>query len=129
MSKRLNDGLSMRERQIMETVYRKKHANVTDVLNSIPNPPTYSAVRATMNILVNKGFLSIKKEGKKYYYSPTISHKKAQQSALKRLVETYFEDSVTDAVATLIKTDKKGLSEDEYNELINLIEEARKEKQ
>ena len=128
MSKRLHDGLSMRERQIMETVYRKKQANVTDVLISIPNPPTYSAVRATMNILVNKGFLTIRKEGKKYYYLPTIPHKKAQQSALKRLVETYFGDSVTDAVATLIRTDKKGLSNEEYNELIQLIEEARKEK-
>jgi len=126
MSRRLHDGLSKRERQIMEAVYRKKHASVAEVLESIPAPPSYSAVRATMNILANKGFLSIKKEGKKYFYLPTIPQKKAQKSAVKKMLQTYFDDSVTDAVAALIKTDKKQLSEEDYNELIQLIEEARK---
>ena len=126
MVRRLHEGLSKRERQIMEAVYRRKAASVAEVLASIPKPPSYSAVRATLNILVEKGFLSHRKEGRKYTYFPAIPRKTAQKSAMQRMLQTYFDDSVTDAVAALIKTDKKQLSEEDYNDLIQLIEEARK---
>ena len=82
MSKRLQNELSKRERQIMDVIYRKNSASVKVVLEEIPDPPSYSAVRALINVLEGKGFLKHKKEGKKYIYSPTIPHKKAKISAI-----------------------------------------------
>ena len=127
MSKKLQHGLSKRERQIMEAVYQKKQASVYGVLKSIPNPPSYSAVRATLNILVEKGLLVHRREGRRYVYSPTISHKRARQSALNQLLQTYFNNSVEEAVAALFQVGRKGMTEIEYKKLIALIEKAREE--
>jgi predicted transcriptional regulator len=127
MSKKLQHELSKRERQIMEAVYRKNQADVYEVLESIPNPPSYSAVRATLNILVEKGLLVHRREGRRYIYSPTISQKRARQSALKQLLQTYFNNSLEDAVAALFQVDRRGITESEYKKLIALIEKAREE--
>jgi BlaI family transcriptional regulator, penicillinase repressor len=127
MSKKLQHGLSKRERQIMEAIYKKKQASVYEVLKSIPNPPSYSAVRATLNILIGKGLLVHRREGRRYIYSPTIPHRQARQSALKQLLQTYFNNSVEEVVAALIQVDRNGLTENEYEKLIALIENAREE--
>lgn len=124
MIKRLQNELSKRERQIMDVIYRKNSASVKEVLEEIPDPPSYSAVRALINVLEGKGFLNHKKEGKKYIYLPTISHKKAMRSAIKQLLRTYFNDSVEDAVVAIIST-KNNLSEEDFDRLTGLIDEAR----
>lgn len=124
MSIRLQNELSKRERQIMNVIYRKNSASVKEVLEEIPAPPSYSAVRALINVLEGKGFLKHKKEGKKYIYLPTIPHKKAMGSAIKQLLRTYFNDSVEDAVVAIIKTKNK-LSEEDFDRLKGLIAEAK----
>jgi predicted transcriptional regulator len=124
MSKRLQNELSKRERQIMDVIYRRNSASVKEVLEEIPNPPSYSAVRALINVLEGKGFVKHKKEGKKYIYSPTIPHKKAMSSAIKQLLRTYFNDSVEDAVVAIIRT-KNNLSEKDFNRLTGLIAETK----
>ena len=124
MSIRLQNELSKRERQIMDVIYRKNSASVKEVLEEIPAPPSYSAVRALINVLEGKGFLKHKKEGKKYIYLPTIPHKKAMGSAVKQLLRTYFNDSVEDAVVAIIST-KNNLSEEDIDRLTGLIAEAR----
>ena len=122
MIKRLQHGLSKRERQIMEAIYRLKTASAAEVQEGMPSPPGYSAVRATMQILVNKGLLTHRRDGRRYVYAPTIPHRQARQSAVQHLVSTYFDGSVTAAVASLLNTDRKRLSDAEYRQLIALIE-------
>jgi predicted transcriptional regulator len=127
VSKRLQNELSKRERQIMEAIYRKKSASVKEVLEEIPQPPSYSAVRAMLNILEAKGFLKHTKQGKKYIYIPTIPHGKAMQSAVRQVLKTYFNNSVEDAVAAIINIDRKNLEQTDFDKLASLIESARKE--
>jgi len=128
MSSRLRHGLSKRERQVMEAVYRLKTASAAEVQAGMPSPPGYSAVRATMQILVNKGLLTHRRDGRRYVYAPTIPHRQARQSAVQHLVSTYFDGSVAAAVAALLDTDRKLLSDAEYRQLIALIEESGKRK-
>ena len=126
MVRRLENGLSKRERQIMEAVYGRRRASAREVLEAIPDPPGYSAVRATLGILVRKGLLSYRKDGRRYVYAPRIPHEKARQSAVRQLLKTYFDNSVAQAVSGLITADGSRLRDDEYDELINLIIKARK---
>ena len=128
MSTRLRHGLSKRERQVMEAVYRLKTASAAEVQAGIPSPPGYSAVRATMQILVGKGLLTHRRDGRRYVYAPTIPHRQARQSAVQHLVSTYFDGSVTAAVAALLNTDRKRLSDAEYRQLIALIEKSGQKK-
>ena len=127
MSHRLRHGLSKRERQIMEAIYSRKSATAAQVHSAMPDPPSYSAVRATLQILVGKGLLAYRREGRRYVYTPTISHLRARQSAIRQLLETYFDDSVEAAVAALLRMDRNRLSEADYRRLIELIQKAEKE--
>jgi BlaI family penicillinase repressor len=129
VSKRLLHGLSKRERQIMETIYRRRQATVAEVLSEIPDPPSYSAVRATLNILERKGLLTHRKNGLKYVYSPSIPHSKARQTVVRQLLQTYFNGSVEDAVAALIQSGRKRLSQEDFDKLIGMIEKTRREDQ
>jgi BlaI family penicillinase repressor len=122
VSKRLRHGLSKRERQIMEAIYRLKTASAAEVQSSIPDPPGYSAVRATLQILVDKELLTHRRQGRRYVYAPTIPHRQARQSAVQHLVATYFDGSVTAAVAALLNTDRKRLTDEDYRQLTVLIE-------
>jgi predicted transcriptional regulator len=112
---------------MMDAIYSRKGATASEVWKAIPQPPSYSAVRATLKILENKGFLTHRKQGRKFLYLPTIPHQRAKQSALRQLLETYFDGSVEAAVAALIRVDRKKLSEAEYRRLIELIQKAEKE--
>jgi BlaI family penicillinase repressor len=120
------DGLSKRERQIVEAMYGLNSASVAEVRSAIPDPPSYSAVRTMMNILVHKGSLSYRKVGRKYLYFPLVKRQRARQFALKRLLEIYFDNSVSQAVSGLIKADRRNLTDNDYADLIKLITEARK---
>jgi len=126
MSQKLRSGLSKRERQVVESIYRLREASVSDVRRAMPDPPGYSSVRTTLNILVQKGLLSYRKFGRKYLYAPVIPHVRARTSAVKQLLQTYFDDSVAAAVSTLLKTRGHGISEGEYESLARLIQESRK---
>ncbi|HYW08991.1 MAG TPA: BlaI/MecI/CopY family transcriptional regulator [Longimicrobium sp.] len=120
-------NLSRRERQIMNVVYHLGRAAVGDVLERIPDPPSYSAVRALMRILEEKGHLRHEQDGPRYMYLPTLPRDTAQRSAMTDLVRTFFQGSTEAAVAALLDLDDGGLSETELNRLSLLIDQARKQ--
>ncbi len=126
MHQRLTHDLSKRERQIIEAIYTRSTASVAEVRAAIPDPPSYSTVRAIMNILVRKGFLSYRKEARKYLYFPLVQRHRARQLVVKRLLEVYFDNSVSQAMSGLIQAERRNLTERDYVELIETIEEARK---
>lgn len=127
MSQKTLGQLSKRERQIVEVMYGMKKGSVTDVQKAIDNPPGYSAVRTTLNILVKKGFLEHKKSGRKYLYSPTMPREKASKLAVRSLLQTYFNNSIEDAVSGLIHADGNKLTDRDYEQLIDLIKRAKDE--
>jgi predicted transcriptional regulator len=124
VSTRLRHGLSKRERQMMEAIYRRREATAAEVRGAIPDPPGYSAVRATLEILVGKGFLGHRRVGRRYVYTPTIPHGKARRSALQGLLATWFDGSVTAAVAALVDVERSRFSEADYRTLMSLIEKS-----
>lgn len=121
--------LGKRERQIVETVYRLGEASVAQVRSALADPPSYSAVRAILNTLVTKSVLAVRQDGKRYLYRPTTSHKSAGRSALRRLLNTFFEGRPAGAVAALLDVSAGSLTADELDQMRRLIDEARKEKQ
>jgi predicted transcriptional regulator len=120
-------SLSRRERQIMDVVYRLGKVSVSEVLERLPDPPSYSAVRALMRILEEKGHLKHEQEGPRYLYLPTVPPDAAQLSALSHLVRTFFGGSTEAAVAALLELPENGLSENELTRLSRLIDDARKQ--
>jgi predicted transcriptional regulator len=96
-------------------------------MENLPNPPSYSAVRAMLRLLEEKGLLKHQMDGLRYVYLPTVSREKARQSALKQMLQTFFDDSTEDAVATLLDISRSKLSSSDLDRLSRLIEEARKE--
>ena len=127
MSKHPHLHLSRRERQIMDAVYRLNRATAAEVLENMPDPPSYSAVRTMLRLLEEKGYLKHEQDGPRYVYAPTLSRDKARQSALKQLMQTFFDNSTEEAVAALIDMSRSKLSDEELNRLSELIEKARKE--
>ena len=120
-------NLSLRERQIMDVVYRLGRASVGDVLERIPEPPSYSAVRALMRILEEKRHLQHVQDGPRYVYLPTVPRDTAQRSALTHLVRTFFHGSTEAAVAALLEMDDGSLSEGELERISGLIDQARRQ--
>jgi predicted transcriptional regulator len=120
-------NLSRRERQIMDVVYRVGRASVGDVLERIPDPPSYSAVRALMRILEEKQHLRHEQDGPRYVYLPTVPRDTAQRSALSHLVRTFFQGSTEAAVAALLELDDGALSDLELNRISGMIEQARRQ--
>ena len=118
--------LSRRERQIMDAVYALGRASVAEVLERLPDPPTYNSVRASMRILEEKGHLR-HEEGPRYVFLPTVPPEKARASALRHLVSTFFDGSAEGAVAALLDLNDSGLSQEEYDRLKTLIDRAREE--
>ena len=118
--------LGRRERQIMEAVYARGEASAGDVLAALPDPPSYSAVRAMLNMLEEKGHLHRKKAGRKYLYVPTVAPEKARRSALRNVLETFFGGSAMQAVASLIEMQEEKLSGEDLDRLARMIDDARK---
>jgi predicted transcriptional regulator len=119
--------LSRREREIMNIIYSKGRASASEVHEKLEEQPSYSTVRALLNILEKKGYLTHEIEKQKYIYCPVISKKKAVKSAIGNLLSTFFNNSVEQAVAALIEYDNKNLKESEIKKLSELINEARRE--
>ena len=120
-------SLSRRERQIMDIIYQLKEATVAHVLERLPNPPSYSAARALLRVLENKGHLYHKQDGPRYVFSPILSRESARQTALQHLRKTFFNGSTEEIVAALLNISEDDLSDEDYHRLQALIEKARKE--
>jgi BlaI family transcriptional regulator, penicillinase repressor len=116
--------LTRRERQIMDSVYTRGQATVSEVLEDLPDAPSYSAVRAMLRKLEEKGHLRHDASGPRYVYEATVPREEAQGSALERLVRTFFDGSPTKTVAALIDSDALDLSEAELDEMAALIARA-----
>src|SRR5262245_10146580 len=114
-------ALSRRERQIMDLIYRQGRATAAEVHAGIPDPPSYSAVRATLRVLEEKGHLKHQQAGASYVYAPTLPREQAKRSALRHLLTTFFGGSATQAVAALLEVSRKDLSEEELKELARLV--------
>lgn len=120
-------GLSRRERQIMDVVYRRGRATAAEVLEEMPDPPSYSAVRAMLRVLEEKGELRHEQDGPRYVFLPTVPREQARRSALQNLVRTFFDGSTEQAVAALLDPADGKLSDAELARLARLINRARKE--
>lgn len=119
--------LSRREREIMDVLYRMGSASAGDIQRQMPSPPGYSAVRATLRVLEDKGFLKHEHDGKRYIYRPAVDPKKARRSAMEHLLDTFFDGSAAGAVMALLETPGADLSQEDLDRLAALIERARKE--
>ena len=119
--------LSRRERQIMSIVHRLGRATSADVLAELQDPPSYSAVRAMLRILEEKGQLKHDQDGPRYIYFATVPVERAGRSALRDVVATFFAGSAEDAVATLIDMNERKLTSEELDRLARLIDRAREE--
>lgn len=117
--------LSKRERQIMDILYRKKTATAGDIHQALPDPPSYSAVRATLRILGGKGHIRHELGSLPYRYAPIVTPERARRSALRHLIDTFFDGSVEQAVSTLLDESSTSLSMEELARLHRLIENAR----
>ena len=119
--------LGHRERQIMEAVYRLGRATVAEVLDTIDDPPSYSAVRAMLRILESKGHLKHEQDGPRYVYVPVVSGARARRSILRDVVQRLFDGSTEEAVAALLETSTSKLDDAELERLQRLITAARKQ--
>ena len=129
MGKKKTIHLSRRERQIMDVIYRLGSATVGDMLENLPDPPGYSAVRAMLRLLEEKGHLRHKQDGPRYVYSPTGSRDRARRSAMRHLLQTFFDGSTERAVAALLDMSSEQLTDEEVERLTTLIEDSRREEQ
>ena len=119
--------LGRRERQIMDIVFRLGRASVSQVHSELPDPPSYSAVRATLGFLEDKGYLRHEQDGLKYVYRPTADRNKARTSALQHLVKTFFSGSAADEAAALMELPEMGLPEEDRQRLLQAIQAAKQE--
>jgi predicted transcriptional regulator len=118
--------LTRRERQIMDSLYERGEATVSEVLDDLPDAPSYSAVRAMLRKLEEKGHLEHDARGPRYVYRPTLPREAAQDTAVQRLVRTFFEGSPSKMVAAILDSSSAELTEEELDELSALIEQARR---
>jgi predicted transcriptional regulator len=119
--------LTRRERAIMDILYRRGRATAHEVLEDLDDPPSYSAVRALLRLLEERGHAKHVQDGITYVYSPAVSRADAKRTALAHVVRTFFAGSVEQAVAALVDTPKAKLSREELDRLADLIERAKKE--
>jgi predicted transcriptional regulator len=118
--------LGKRERQLLETVQRLGEGSVADIRAHLANPPSYSAVRTMLGLLVEKGWLKLRREGKRYLYRSAMSRERSQRTALRRLLTTFFGGAADDAVAALLDVSASDLTDQQWDRIVQLIEAARK---
>jgi predicted transcriptional regulator len=123
----LHTDLGRRERQILETVYRRGRASVAEVRDELADPPSYSAVRGMLNLLKDKGHLRTETEGLRYVYVPVVDAADARRSALAHVVRTFFAGSTADAASALFDLPDGKISREELAELQRLVKQAIKE--
>jgi predicted transcriptional regulator len=128
MTTKAHHTLSRRERQIMDVLYQKEQATAAEVQEGLPDAPSYSAVRALLRILENKGHIRHEPDKAKYVFTPIVNREKAKIAALKHLTQTYFEGSAELAASTLIENASHKLGDDALERLGKLIRKARDSK-
>jgi predicted transcriptional regulator len=121
-----HETLSRRERQIMDIVYRRGEATAQQILDDMSDPPSYSAIRALLRILVDKKHLQHREDGPRYVYSPILSRQTARARALAQVVNTFFDGSAMKAASALLGSSQRKLTKSELDELSALIDAARK---
>jgi predicted transcriptional regulator len=129
MSNRAHTSLTRRERQIMDILYRRGRATAAEVLDDLPGDTHDSTVRTQLRVLEEKGHVRHEEEGLRYIYSPSVSRNAARKSALRHVVQTFFDGSAEKAVAALLGGEASRLSEEELERIADLIAKARKDGQ
>src|SRR5579884_926311 len=120
-------ALSRRERQILDILYRLGKASASEVRESLDDPPSYSAVRALLRVLEDKGHVKHERDGLKYVYVPTVNPDKAKRSAMKHLLDTFFGGSPEQIVAALLDVSSRRLTREELDRMAEMIEKAKQE--
>ena len=123
----LQQKLSRRERQIMDVLYRKGRATAAEILEEMPDAPSNSAVRAMLRTLEEKKHVRHEAEDLRYVYMPVVPRENARRSAVRHMVDTFFDGSTEQAVATLLNLSAADLKPEDFDRLAELIEQARKE--
>lgn len=124
---KVTPSLTRREREIMDILHRRGRATAHEVLEELPDPPSYSAVRALLRLLEERGHVRHTQEDQRYVYRPVVAPGDARRSALAHVVKTFFAGSVGDAVTALVESSRTKLSRDELDRLSDLIDRAKKE--
>ena len=119
--------LTRRERQIMDVLYRLGRATAAEVMAALPGDPNYSTVRTQLRVLEDKGHVRHEEEGLRYVYAPAVPRHAARKSALKHLVETFFDGSAEQVVAAVLGGEASRLSDDDLKRIAELVADARKE--
>ena len=122
---KLTDSLSRRERQVMNILFRRGEATVSEVMHELPDPPTYSAVRSILRILAEKDLITYREDGPRYVYLPAVSADRAADEALNQVVKTFFDGSADAAVTALLRMSDADLSDEEVRKLRDRIRTAR----
>lgn len=125
MTKQTHTDLSRRERQIVDILYANGRATAAEVQAALPEPPSYSAVRAMLRILEEKGHVRHEQDGPRYVYVPTVARDNAKRSALRHVLQTFFDGSAEQAISALLDDGAAKLSETELDRLEKLITQAR----
>jgi predicted transcriptional regulator len=127
MRKDSHRNLSRRERQIMDILFQHGRASVSEIHQALPDAPTYSAVRAKLRVLEEKGHVRHEEESLRYVYIPTVARDTARRSALRHLVSTFFEGSAEEAIAALLDLSAADLTPADLNRIQGIIDQAKKE--
>ena len=127
MPKATHSILTRRERQIMDILYRRGRAAAAEVMAELPGDPSYSTVRTQLRVLEGKGHVRHEEQGLRYVYMPAVPRHAARKSALRHLVETFFDGSAEKTVAALLGGEGARLSDEELDRITDLIEKARKD--
>ena len=120
-----SDNLTRRERQVMDIIYEMGEGTVGEVIKKIPNAPSYSAIRAVLSRMVNNGMLKYHEKGPRYVYSAAVGLKKARQTALKKVIDTFFDGSPLHTINALLGISANKLSREELNKLEKAIIKAK----
>jgi predicted transcriptional regulator len=119
--------LSRRERQIVDALYKLGRASAAEVRAELPDPPSYSAVRALLRILEDKGHVRHEQDGPRYVYAPTVTRDSAKRSAMRHMLQTFFDGSASQAMSALLDVSSSRLSDSELDRLEQLIDQARRQ--
>ena len=127
MTRALHTVLTRRERQIMDILFRRGRATAAEVMEELPGEPSYSTVRTQLRVLEEKGHVRHEEDGVRFIYMPAVARHAARKSALRHLIETFFDGSSEKAVAALLGGEGSKLSEEQLDRIADLIAKARKE--
>jgi predicted transcriptional regulator len=126
MTRQTHNDLSRRERQIIDILYAQGRATAAEVQAALPDPPSYSAVRAMLRILEEKGHVKHEQDGPRYVYVPTVARDNAKRSALRHMLQTFFDGSAEQAISALLDDSSTRLSDRELDRLARMIDQARR---